>query len=449
MACCLQLAAQVRYLPEWGSLDKRPVPAWFAEAKFGVFIHWGVYSVPSFAPNRGDVYSRYAEWYWHRINPADKDGEAFREHHRRLYGERVRYQDFAGQFTAELFDAGRWADIIAASGARYAVLTSKHHEGFALWPSAQSVNWNSVDIGPHRDICGELTEAIRAKGLRMGFYYSLYEWNHPDYLHDVDRYVDEHMLPQLKDLTLRYSPDVIWADGEWEQPSRVWKSEDFLAWLFNESPVRDEVVVNDRWGAETRGVHGSFYTTEYGLVHDAVSDEVFQHPWEECRGIAGSFGFNRNENLADYSTSEELVHLLVDKVSKGGNLLLNIGPTADGRIPVIMQERLKDMGDWLQVNGEAIYGTCRWEAQPKLVEGRYFTRKGQDLYVILTRWNEQPLTLEGIGTPRDVSMLGTDRRIEWRTKQGRLTLVPPRLGLNEAPCRHAWVFRLSGVLNEE
>lgn len=442
-------SAQHNYEANWESLDKRPAPEWYENAKFGIFIHWGLYSVPAWAPNTGDVYSRYAEWYWHRINPDDKDGGAFREFHKEMYGDKFHYQDFVGGFKAELFNPRQWADIIKKSGAKYVVLTSKHHEGFTLWPSAQSVNWNSVDAGPHRDICGELTDAVREKGLHMGFYYSLYEWNHPVYKSDVNQYVDNHMIPQLKDLTLRYKPEIIWSDGEWEHPSKTWKSEEFLAWLFNDSPVRETVVVNDRWGEETRSRHGSFYTTEYDLIHEDDSKGVeFTHPWEECRGIAGSFGFNRNENLEDYSSAEELIHILVEKVSRGGNLLLNIGPTADGRIPVIMQQRLAEIGDWLAVNGEAIYDTRKWENayQDTKQPAVYFTAKGKDLYVIVTDWNNKPITVKGINKLKKVSLLGSSQKIKHSLKNGNLTIIPPVLDIANAPCRHAWTFKLENAL---
>jgi len=225
-------------MPTWESLDSRPCPQWFDEAKFGIFIHWGVYSVPAWAPK-----GQYAEWYWHAMS--DKTGPAW-QFHVRTYGEHFKYQDFASAFKAELFDPAQWADLFARSGARYVVLTSKHHDGFCLWPSAQSWNWNSVDVGPHRDLLGDLTAPVRARGLKMGIYYSLYEWYHPLYQSDVARYVDEHMLPQLKDVAERYRPSLLFADGEWEHPSEVWRSAEFLAWLFNESPVRDEVVVDER-----------------------------------------------------------------------------------------------------------------------------------------------------------------------------------------------------------
>lgn len=445
------ISAQNKYDAKWESLDQRPMPEWFENDKFGIFIHWGVYSVPSWAPNTGDVYSRYAEWYWHRIDPADKDGEAFREYHNEMYGAKFKYQDFVHGFKAEMFNPNQWADIIKKSGARYVVLTSKHHEGFALWPSAQSVNWNSVDIGPHRDICGELTDAVRAQNLRMGFYFSLYEWNHPLYHSDVNRYVDEHMIPQLKDLTLRYQPEIIWGDGEWEHPSKTWKSEEFLAWLYNESPVRETVVVNDRWGEETRSKHGSFYTTEYDLIHEDDSKDVnFTHPWEECRGIAGSFGYNRNENLEDYSTGKELVHLLIEKVSRGGNLLLNVGPTSDGRIPVIMQQRLAEIGDWLDVNGEAIYDTRQWSNMPDRNNqpNIFYTKKGSDLYVIVTEWMNKPIKISGIKNIKSIGMLGLNKKIQYSIKNEELIINPPVLNFTEIPCQHAWVYKLENVFKK-
>lgn len=439
------------YKADWNSLDKRPIPEWFQNAKFGIFVHWGLYSVPAWAPNTGDVYSKYAEWYWHRLNPEDKDGELFRVHHEKMYGKNFHYQDFAGNFKAEMFNPEQWAEIFSNSGAKYVVLTSKHHEGFALWPSAQSVNWNSVDIGPHRDICGDLANAVRQKGMRMGFYYSLYEWYHPLYKNNVNQYVEEHMLPQLKDLVVQYKPDVIWADGEWEHPSSIWKSEEFLAWLYNESPVSSTVVVNDRWGEETRSRHGSFYTTEYDLIHDNDSkNAVFTHPWEECRGIAGSFGYNRNENLEDYSSAEELIHILIDKVSRGGNLLLNVGPTADGRIPVIMQQRLAEIGAWLHVNGEAIYDTRKWDENLENENsGIRFTCKGKDLYVFVNRWDNKPFSIKGVGRIKKVTMLGTSEKIKFSYNNDTLIIVPPKLDMHSTPCSYAWVYKLENALLEK
>jgi alpha-L-fucosidase len=442
--------SQQKYEANWTSIDSRPIPEWFEDAKFGIFLHWGLYSVPAWGPTDGGIYEKYAEWYWSRMmQPETETGKKFRDFHNRVYGENFNYQDFVKDFKAEMFDPDQWAEIFKDAGARYVVLTSKHHEGFTLWPSKHSWNWNSVDVGPHRDLAGDLSVAVKDKGLHMGFYFSLYEWFNPLYREDVDRYVDQHMLPQLKDLVTRYEPDIVWPDGEWDHPSETWRSTEFLAWLYNESPVKDRVVVNDRWGSETRSNHGGFYTTEYDLVHDkAISGDAIQHPWEETRGIGGSFGYNRNESLDDYESSEFLIHYLVDKVARGGNLLLNVGPTADGRIPVIQQQRLRDIGTWLKINGDAIYGTRAWGNAPATAEGQtlFFTAKGDDLFAIKTSWDQGDITIEDVGRPVKVEMLGYNGEIKFTHSGSRLVITPPALTPAENPSPYAWVYKLSGSL---
>lgn len=470
-------AGQTRYRPTWESLDKRPTPSWFTDAKFGIFIHWGVYAVPSFAP-----VGQYSEWYWNYLKRGKtlKDGKPNPtwEFHVRNYGENFPYEDFAPRFRAELYDPAHWASIFERSGAKYVVLTSKHHDGFALWPSKQANEtwkrpWNSTVIGPRRDLLGELTTEVRKRGLRMGYYYSLYEWYNPLWLSDRKRYVTEHMHPQFKDLVTRYKPSLIFSDGEWDMPSEDWKSEELLAWLFNESPVRDEVVVNDRWGKGTRHKHGSYFTTEYtaGLADSS-------HPWEENRGMGHSFGYNRMERLQDYRSARELILMLVDLVSRGGNLLLDIGPTADGRIPVIMEERLLQIGDWLKVNGEAIYGTKPWVRTrqfspgeiPELKSGQYavryevtdyvdrkkpgqavieafFTSKGKDVYAIVPGWPERKVVLKDIEAPSNlkVSLLGTTGALTWRQSGKDLVIDLPELSADAAKAQYAYAIKLAGL----
>jgi alpha-L-fucosidase len=223
------LASAQKFEPTWESIDSRPTPEWWSDAKFGIFIHWGVYSVPAFA-TKGE----YAEWYWERVrkpgnqDPSSRDAQIRREtraFHERVYGKDFDYAGFAPLFTAEMFDADQWADIFEQSGAKYVVLVSKHHDGFALWPSKEANAtwgrpWNAVDVGPRRDLVGELVSAVRKHNLEMGFYYSLYEWFNPLWLAgDVNAYVERHLFPQFKDLVTRYSPSVIFSDGEWDLPS--------------------------------------------------------------------------------------------------------------------------------------------------------------------------------------------------------------------------------------
>ncbi len=457
---------QSLYLPTWESLDSRPLPAWFGEAKFGIFIHWGVYSVPAWRPLGGERYASYAEWYYASvIGDLEHGGDAF---HRAHYGEHFAYRDFAPLFTAELFDADYWANIFQRSGAKYVVLTSKHHDGYCLWPtkSPYKKNWHSGDIGPRRDLLGELSTAVRANGLKMGLYYSIIEWESiwthrvpsgyyvdktlvEKYRIPEDQYVEQHLIPQLKELVETYQPALIFSDGgEWDGSEEYWQTKEFLAWLYNEAANRDEVVVNDRWAKGMPGQHGDYFSSEYRDADATGAD----HAWEESRGVGGSYGFNRAENIDDYSTAKELVHELIDVVSRGGNFLLNIGPTADGRIPLVMQERLCDIGAWLAVNGEAIYGTQ--VCQPPLGAGKTelsavrYTAKGSDLYALCMQWPRSPLPIIGIGSAAgiEVEMLGLAQSISWRVEGNSLVVSPPAISPAEVPCQHAYCFKISNAL---
>lgn len=488
LATCLLAGAACaadEYTPDWNSIDSRPTPSWWSDAKFGVFIHWGVYSVPAFAPQ-----GEYAEWYWERLrapgNPANAKDQAQRAEarafHEKNYGKDFDYAQFAPLFRAEFFDANRWATTLKNSGAKYVVLVSKHHDGFALWPSKEADAswgrpWNAVEVGPKRDLVGELTTAVRAQGLEMGFYYSLYEWFNPLWLSgDRKKFVDQHMFPQFKDLVTRYHPSVIFSDGEWAEPSETWRSAELLAWLYNDSPVKDKVVVNDRWGKESRHKHGGYYTTEYGAGLPGAD-----HAWEENRGMGFSYGYNRNENLADYATGKQLLLTLLDTVSRGGNLLLNIGPTADGRIPVEMQERLAYLGQWLKVNGEAVYGTrtfrdgAQWTTGKKQAvdtstnfRAKYdvealtlhpaagdarkeilFTRKGEVLYAILPLRPQAGLIVQDLklGKGARATVLGaTNEKVTWIPAGRNTTFLLPALADGQLPFDGPMVLKIEGAV---
>lgn len=205
------------------------------------------------------IYDRYAEHYWRRLYNGGKTQHFFEEFHAKNYTPGTTYQSLANDFKAELFKPDEWAQLFERAGAKYVVLTSKHHEGYTLWPSAYSWNWNAKDVGAHRDLLGDLTKAVKAKNIRMGYYYSLLEWFNPLYKPEsLNSYIDQHMFPQMKELVNSYKPDVFWTDGEWDYTSDKLRSTEFLSWLYNESPVKKSVVINDRWGKETRGKHGGF-----------------------------------------------------------------------------------------------------------------------------------------------------------------------------------------------
>ena len=447
------------FTPDWESLDRRPIPEWFRNAKFGIFIHWGVYSVPAWRKLESARYASYAEWYYARVMENDENGG--KEFHEKNFGKDFDYHDFGPLFRAELWNPGFWAETFKKAGAKYVVITAKHHDGYCLWPTrvVQKENWNSMSVGPKRDLLGELTEEVRAFGLRMGLYYSIPDWESvprpggvyqvnmkyvEKYGFDLDTYVNDICNPQLRELVNEYKPSLIFADaGEWAFDDEFWGTKEFLAWLYNESPVKDEVVVNDRFCKGMPGNHGDYFSSEYA---DA---EIKDHPWEESRGIGGSYGFNRAENLDDYQTSEELVEELIYIVSRGGNLLLNVGPAADGRIPVIQQQRLHDIGEWLEVNGEAIYGTSKAEIKAE-AEDIYYTTKGDTLYAICTTYPDGELIIECLTGNENVeiSMLGYDKEINWRIKDNKYIISTPCFYPSEFPCKYAWVFKISNFLTD-
>ena len=351
------------YQPNWPSLDSRPTPEWWLDAKFGIFIHWGVYSVPAYTAK-----GNYAEWYQNSLENNSHEGKV-RDYHFKNYGNRS-YYDLADDFHAELFEPDEWAKLFEKSGAKYVVLTSKHHDGFCLWPSAVADQtwrrpWNAFSAGPRRDLIGDLFAALQKTSVRPGLYYSLYEWYNPLWRLDHNRYAFEHMLPQLHELVTKYQPWVLWADGDWDETPELWRSPHFLAWLYNQSPVREQVVTNDRWGSGVRFKHAGIYTPEYQPDLDFED-----HAWEESRGMGFSYGYNRAEDAADYNSAQTLILHLIDKVSRGGNFLLDIGPDGHGKIPPIMQERLQEIGKWLEVNGEAIYNTRRWRTPVQWSDGK-------------------------------------------------------------------------------
>jgi alpha-L-fucosidase len=453
------------YQPNWESLDSRPVPQWFKDAKFGIFIHWGVYAVPGWSPK-----GTYAEWYQQGLQGSDTARQKF---HRSKFGNRT-YYDLANDFKAELFNPDEWAKLFEESGAKYIVLTSKHHDGFTLWPSKEAdrtwgFKWNAVDVGPKRDLIADLFKSVRKTSVRAGMYYSLYEWFNPLWKADKKKYAAEHAWPQMKDLINNYQPDVFWTDGDWEAPAETWKSQEFLTWLYNESPVKNKIVVNDRWGEGLRFKHGGIYTPEYQPDLDFED-----HYWEESRGMGHSYGYNREEDAWDYNSTQSLVLQLVDKVSRGGNFLLDIGPDEHGKIPPIMQERLQQMGEWLKINGEAIYGTSRWRTSSQWSEGkRDYTNKGgdpvlkitvdpdpgyavkevfytynsntNDLYAIFPKYPaDKKLVLKDVNPASStaVSFLSTGEKLQWQQQGDDITIALPDYDPNKMKAPYAYVIKI-------
>uniref|UniRef100_UPI003AABAAF9 tissue alpha-L-fucosidase-like n=1 Tax=Centroberyx gerrardi TaxID=166262 RepID=UPI003AABAAF9 len=431
-----------RYTADWKSLDARPLPSWYDEAKVGIFIHWGVFSVPGFG-------SEWFWWHWQGQQPPDQKCVSYMS---KNYPPGFSYPEFAPQFHAQFFDPGEWADIFKASGAKYVVLTAKHHEGFTNWGSPNSWNWNSVDTGPHRDLVGDLGEAVRNRSLHYGLYNSLYEWFHPLYLSDkkngfkTQEFVLHKLLPELYNMVVRYRPEVIWSDGDWEAPDTYWNSTEFLAWLYNDSPVKDVIVTNDRWGAGCSCKHGGYYNCD----DKYTPGQLPKHKWEKCTSVDTlSWGYRRNMKMNELMDLHSIIEDLVRTVALGGNYLLNVGPTPDGMIPPLFEERLRGVGAWLQINGEAIYASKPWRVQNEnSTVPVWYTSKGTTVYATMT--TKPSISTFHLFEPRTsettkVTLLGNPKPLSWSPifpSAGLIVLLP------ELPFipGQAWTLRLDGVL---
>ena len=441
-----------KYEPTLQSLDQHPLPQWYGGAKLGIFIHWGLYSVPGWAPithpehdfSSSDYikYNPYAEWY---LNVLRIPGSPTEVYHKEHYGANFGYYEFATAFNRESkkWDPDKMAAIFRDAGARYVVLTSKHHEGFTLWPSATANPSPTLPKNAQhaeRDIVGELTTAVRKQDMKMGLYYSGgYDWTfntgpietNEDYdaVKPQSEAYGKYAFAQIHELIDRYRPSILWNDIDWPKTGDAMQVE---ADYYNAIP---DGVIDDRFGIK----HSDFTSPEYEKL-----DKISEKKWEECRGLGRSFGYNRAEGEAETIAPGELIALLVDIVSKNGNLLLDVGPEADGTIPEVQIERLKALGAWLKQNGEAIYDTTPWtEAVGKSTEGDdlRFTRKGDDVYVtILGRPKGKSLTLEtGTRSFTSITVLGGSKLTYAQMGRSLRITLPENL-----PGDYAYCLKLAG-----
>jgi len=446
--------------PNWESINQRGYPSWFGDAKLGIFVHWGLYSVPAWSAPTG-----YAEWFYRGLMVGDtvrvNEMQDFNRRWGYMLGDQWSgrlsnsqgvkqrpkptdlYTLYAQTWHAEHWNPDQWADLFVRAGAKYVILVTKHHDGYCLWRSRYQPNWNSVVTGPHKDIVGMLTQSVRNAGLKMGFYYSLTEWtnNLHIWMQDPDsaiaEYVDHYMVPQFKELVNKYKPSLIFTDGEWQNTAEQFRAPELISWYYN--TVGPDAIVNDRWGEGTQ--HG-FKTPEYkGAIKDTV------RPWAECRGIGRSFGYNRNEPLENYLTPDSLIRHFVKLVAAGGGLTLNVGPDADGTIPMLQQERLLDLGNWLKVNGEAIYGSRPYRKMCEMDSTVYYTRNNGNLYAIATHLDSKVLILKNMPRPglfSTVKLLGCDKPIVHYYFAGSLYIRLNNLSIEDLRnTKGAWVFRIS------
>jgi alpha-L-fucosidase len=424
-----------KFEPNWTSIDQHKVPDWYQNAKLGIFIHWGLYSVPAWATTSGELGkvdpakwftdNAYAEWY---LNTLRIKGSPGYEHHIATYGKDFDYYQFAPIFNKDTaqWDPHKWAAVFKKTGARYAVLTTKHHDGFRLWPSAvENPHRQSAEITATRDLAGELTSAVRGTGMKMGLYYSGgLDWTFTEkpivteadlmarvpQTEEYARYADAHWT----ELTDRYQPAVMWNDISYPKAGKI---PEIFAHYYNSVP---EGVINNRFGVE----FADFTTPEY-----AKYDQITPKKWESCRGLGFSFGYNQAEGPEQVIAPDKLVWLLVDIVSKNGNLLLNIGPRPDGSISDIQMDRLDKLGAWLDVNGEGIFDSRPWVKASSSSDVR-FTRKGSSVYAyVQPKAGAEAISISGVravsGT--QIRVLGAAADSDFKQQGGELK-VSTKLG---------------------
>ncbi len=362
---------------EWRETQERKDARmkWWREARFGLFIHWGLYAIPA---GEWEGETNHAEWI---LTTAQIPVE--------------QYEKFALQFNPTAFDAAKWVSYAKQAGMKYIVITSKHHDGFCLFDSKHT-DYDVIDVTPYkRDILKELADECRKQGLKMCFYHSIMDWHHPDYLPrrawesrsaegaDFDRYVD-YMKKQVAELLTNYGDlGVLWFDGEWEHTWEEERGRDLYNHVLSFQP---SIIVNNRVGKGREGMAGTYdpetSVGDFGTPEQEIPATGLSYDWETCMTMNDHWGYNKNDH--NWKSEKDLIRKLVDIASKGGNFLLNVGPTAEGLFPQPSIDRLKTMGKWLDINGESIYGTTA-SLFESLEWGRA-TTKSQKLYFHVFDW---------------------------------------------------------------
>ena len=475
-----EVRASNLYKPTRESISTHQVPEWYEDAKFGMFIDWGLYSVAGWAPPR-ERGATYPDWYLHRMYV----DQIFKEYHAQTWGAEFTRDDFIPLFMATKYDPDLLATIAKESGMKYIVPFCKHHDGFCLWPSSLT-DRNAMKMGPKRDLIQPLVAACRKAGLKFGFYQSLEEWEFPT-LTDGGRlqmriwnpekgttviepydegflrgriigkrpvrdYAEDYIVPQTLEFIKRYDPDLLWFDGDWTETQEAFGTYSIVAAYYNNAIGRKEVAVNDRLG-KTRSEVGDFYTSEYGEVEGKPFDlaKGRSHKWEENRGIGQSFGYNRNDTETSVLAATELVHMLATIVARNGNLLLVVNLDGEGALPELQRARLSEIGRWLSINGEAIYGTRPWERAddgPRI----FFTRSkdSTELYAICFDWPAGSITFHGVRARPggEITMLGSKLPLKWSQETAGLKVNVPSELSNAKPCEHAFVFKIPLLVND-
>ncbi|MEC3908486.1 alpha-L-fucosidase [Tamlana sp. 2201CG12-4] len=465
----------------WEYLKAVPIPQWYEDAKFGIFIHWGPYAVPGWS--NGHYYS---EWY----STAMYIDEDFKKYHEENYGKlgEFGYKDFISMFKAEKYNADEWALILKSSGAKYVIPTAEHHDGFAMWDT-DLTPWNSVDRGPNLDFIGTLGQAVRKAGMGYGVSYhrerhwGFYTNSLNDYRKDVEpnEYVKQEIIanPEAEllygpfglteafmedykkrflEICTKYQPDFMWID---DAPSNSKKPEapavDKFMNTYHREMIAEYVYMAKDWGKEVYWNNKRWSRNNYpaGAGVDEKDylrlDSIPPVKWQSSGGMAHSYGYDRTEDdEGKYKSSEKLVETLIDVVSKGGNFLLDIGPKADGTITPLVQSRLKGIGDWLAVNGDAIYGTRTWNTFG--YDDIRYTIKGNDLYVLFLNQPEDGFIVKGLmpETGTEITLVNGNKKVIWEQQGDKIIL---QVKADDLPTENnaeaaAYAFKVKGYIKE-
>ena len=436
----------INYLEE-SKADFNERMTWWRDARFGMFIHWGAYAVPAGIHNGKEI-DGIGEWIQHNARIPAKA-----------------YETYTKQFNPEKFDADVWAKTMKEAGMKYVVITSKHHDGFSLWNSKVS-DYDVVDFAPYgKDILKALSEACKKQGISFGLYHSIMDWHHPDaqynaflrskedtigYKKKFKTYLKNYMKPQIKELIDNYDPAILWFDGEWVSEFTHEQGKELYQYVRSLKP---DILINNRVDKGRQGYQGmnkgdKDYAGDFGTPEQEILEKAADTDWESCMTMNDTWGYKKNDH--NWKSTETLIHNLIDVAAKGGNYLLNVGPTSGGIIPEPSVDRLKEMGKWLKINGDAIYKTERLQKNYKQGENVRFTKKkgSSEFFAFTLKKPEATFVLKNLKPESNSSiyLTGNETALQWEfTEKDGLKITIPKDILNTwNEDAFAWVFHING-----